>query len=104
MQPDPPFTWEHGNDEDEAFAPGIDGFRYSAYLSPGAELVVVQAIEDFAEEHAVLVVTATRVGVDPAGRAQEEYRCESATGDQRWMAPEQIDDWLVSNGKMRDLR
>lgn len=106
LPPDPPFQWEHGHDEDEdeAFAPGVDGFRYQPYLSRGAELVVVQAIEGFAREQAILLVTATRVGVDPAGRAQEEYRCESATGDQRWMAPDQIDDWLVSNGKMRDLR
>ncbi|MBJ2259229.1 hypothetical protein [Pseudomonas psychrophila] len=105
VQKDPPFTWEHGDeDEDEAFAPGVDGFRYRSYLSRGSELVVVQEIEGFAREHAILVVTATRVGVDPAGGAQEEYQCESATGDQRWIAPDQIDDWLVSNGKMRDLR
>lgn len=106
VQPDPPFKWEHGDeeDEDEAFVPGVDGFRYRSYLSRGSELVVVQEIDGFAREHAILVVTATRVGVDPAGGAQEEYQCESATGDQRWFAPDQIDDWLVSNGKMRDLR
>lgn len=106
VQPDPPFKWKHGDeeDEDEAFAPGVDGFRYSSYLSWGSELVVVQEIDGFAREHAILVVTATRVGVDPAGGAQEEYQCESATGDQRWIAPDQIDDWLVSNGRMRDLR
>jgi hypothetical protein len=108
VQPDPPFKWEHGGDEDEdeddAFAPGVDGFRYNSYLSRGSELVVVQEIDGFAREHAILVVTATRVGVDPAGGAQEEYQCESATGDRRWIAPDQIDDWLVSNGKMRDLR
>lgn len=104
VQRDPPFKWEHDDDEDEAFAPGVDGFRYRSYLSRGSELVVVQEIDGFAREHAILVVTATRVGVDPAGGAQEEYQCESATGDQRWIAPDQIDDWLVSNGKMRDLR
>ncbi|MBC2693550.1 MULTISPECIES: hypothetical protein [Pseudomonas] len=106
VQPDPPFKWEQGDDEDEdePFAPGVDGFRYNSYLSRGSELVVVQEIDGFAREHAILVVTATRVGVDPAGGAQEEYQCESATGDRRWIAPDQIDDWLVSNGKMRDLR
>lgn len=105
VQPDPPFKWEHGDDDDdEVFAPGVDGFRYNAYLSRGSELVVVQEIDGFAREHAILVVTATRVGVDSAGGAQEEYQCESAAGDQRWIEPDQIDDWLVSNGKMRDLR
>ncbi|WP_178117604.1 hypothetical protein [Pseudomonas sp. ANT_H14] len=104
VQPDPPFKWEHGDDEDDTFAPGVDGFRYTSYLSRGSELVVVQEIDGFAREHAILVLTATRVGVDPAGGAQEEYQCESATGDRRWFAPDQIDDWLVSNGKMRDLR
>lgn len=106
VQPDTPFKWEHGDeeDEDDAFVPGVDGLRYRSYLSRGSELVVVQEIDGFAREHAILVVTATRVGVDPAGGAQEEYQCESATGDQRWFAPDQIDDWLVSNGKMRDLR
>lgn len=103
VQPDPPFKWEHG-DEDDAFVPGIDGFRYRGYLSRGSELVVVQEIDGFAHERAILVVTATQVGVDPAGGAQEEYQCESATGDERWFAPDQIDDCLVSNGKMRDLR
>lgn len=106
VQPDAPFMWEHGDeeDEDDAFVAGVDGFRYRSYLSRGSELVVVQEIDGFAREHAILVVTATRVGVDPAGGAQEEYQCESETGDQRWFAPDQIDDWLVSNGKMRDLR
>jgi hypothetical protein len=106
VQPDPPFKWEHGDeeDEDDAFVPGVDGFRYRSYLSRGSELVIVKEIDGFAREHAILVVTATRVGVDSAGGAQEEYQCESATGDQRWIAPDQIDDWLVSNGKMRDLR
>ncbi|MBJ2288241.1 hypothetical protein JFT66_29295 [Pseudomonas sp. MF6755] len=106
VQPDAPFMWEHADeeDEDDAFVPGVDGFRYRSYLSRGSELVAVQEIDGFAREHAILVVTATRVGVDPGGGAQEEYQCESATGDQRWFAPDQIDDWLVSNGKMRDLR
>ena len=106
VQPDPPFKWEHGDeeDEDEAFASGVDGFRYRGYLSRGSELVVMQEIDGFAREHAILVVTATRVGVDHVGGAQEEYQCESGTGDRRWFAPDQIDDWLVSNGKMRDLR
>jgi hypothetical protein len=105
VQMDSPFKWEHGeDDEDEAFAPGVDGFRYSAYLSRGSELVVVQEINGFAREHSILLVIATQVGTDPAGGAQEEYQCESATGDRRWIAPDQIDDWLVSNGKMRDLR
>lgn len=105
VQPDPPFKWEHGeDDEDDAFTPGVDGFRYKAYLSRGSQLVVVVEIDGFAREQAILVVVATRVGVDPAGGAQEEYLCESATDDRRWFAPEQIDEWLVSNGKMRDLR
>lgn len=105
VQPDPPFRWEHGEeDDDDAFAPGVDGFRYNAYLSRGSELVVVVEIDGFAREHSILLVTATRAGVDPAGGAQEEYECESATGDRRWFAPDQIDDWLVSNGKTRDLR
>lgn len=103
--PERPFTWSPEDDgEDEALAPGLDGFRYRGYLSRGDELVVVQAIEGFALEHAILVVIATRIGVDPAGGAQEQYQCESATGEQRWFAPEQIDDGLVSNGKMRELR
>lgn len=104
VQPNQSFNWEHGEEEDEAFAPGVDGFRYNSYLSRGSELVVIQEIEDFARENAILVVTATRVGVDTAGGVLEEYQCESATGDRRWIAPDQIDDWLVSNGKMRDLR
>lgn len=103
--PERPFTWGPEEDEeDEALAPGVDGFRYRGYLSRGDELVVVQAIEGFAREHAILLVIATRIGVDPAGGAQEQYHCESATGEQRWFAPEQIDDGLVSNGKMRELR
>ena len=102
--PAEPFKWEQGDDEDEEFVSGVDGFRYRAYLSRGSELVVVQEIDGFAREHAILVVTATRVGVDSAGGAQEEYQCESAAGDQRWIEPDQIDDWLVSNGKIRDLR
>lgn len=102
---DPPFTWDHGEeDEDEALALGVDGFRYQTYLSRGSELVVVQAIDGFAREHSILVVMATRIGADVAGGAQEEYQCESATGQYRWFEPEQIDDWLVSNGKMRELR
>jgi len=100
-----PFKWEQGeDDEDEAFTVGVDGFRYSAYLSRGSELVVVVEIDGFAREHSILVVTATRVGADPAGAAQEEYRCESVTGEQRWLTPEQIDDGCVYNGKMRELR
>lgn len=91
------------DEEDDAFVPGVDGFRYRSYLSRGSELVAVQEIDEAAREHAILVVTA-RVSVDPGGGAQEEYQCESATGDQRWFAPDQIDDWLVSSGKMRDLR
>lgn len=105
VPPASPFLWEHGEeDEDEAFAPGVDGFRYNGYLSRGAELVVVQAIEGFAREQSILVVIATRLGIDPSGGAQEEYQCESATGDRRWLPPDQIDDWLVSNGKIRELR
>ncbi|WP_194289263.1 hypothetical protein, partial [Pseudomonas helleri] len=104
--PERPFTWGPADEEeeDEALAAEGDGFRYRGYLSRGDELVVVQAIEGFAREHAILLVIATRIGVDPAGGAQEQYHCESASGEQRWFAPEQIDDGLVSNGKMRELR
>lgn len=103
-QPGRPFNWDHeDNEEDEAFTPGVDGFRYHAYLSRGAELVVVQEIDGFASEQSILLVIATRIGADPAGGAQEEYQCESVTGEQRWFEPDQIDDWLVSNGKTRKL-
>lgn len=100
-----PFSWGAEDDEeDEALAAAGDGFRYRGYLSRGAELVVVQEIDGFAREHALLLVIATRLGVDAAGGAQEQYQCESASGAQRWFTPEQIDDGLVSNGKTRELR
>ncbi|MEX5684836.1 hypothetical protein [Pseudomonas silesiensis] len=103
--PGRPFSWGAEDDEeDEAMAAEGDGFRYRGYLSRGDELVAVKAIEGFAREHALLVVIATRLGVDSAGGAQEQYHCESGTGEQRWFAPEQIDDGLVSNGKTRELR
>ena len=103
--PGRPFSWGAEDDEeDEAMAAEGDGFRYHAYLSRGAELVVVREIDGFAREHAILLVIATRLGVDAAGGAQEQYQCESASGAQRWFTPEQIDDGLVSNGKTRELR
>ena len=103
--PERPFSWGPEEDEeDEALAAEGDGFRYHAYLSRGAELVVVREIDGFAREQAILLVIATRIGADAAGGAQEEYHCESASGEQRWFTPEQIDDGLVSNGKTRELR
>ncbi|MNJ75303.1 hypothetical protein D3C77_723760 [compost metagenome] len=67
-------------------------------------MVVDRAIENFAGDGVILVVIATRVGVDSAGGAQEEYQCEAPDGAQRWFEPEEIDDWLIFNGKVRDLR
>ena len=103
--PGRPFSWGAEDDEeDEAMAAEGDGFRYRGYVSRGDELVVIKAIDGFAREQAILLVIATRLGVDAAGGAQEQYQCESASGAQRWFTPEQIDDGLVSNGKTRELR
>lgn len=101
------FSWTHEDPEgedDEFAGASTDGFRWKAYLGRGSELVVDRAIENFAGDGVILVVIATRVGVDSAGGAQEEYQCEAPDGAQRWFEPEEIDDWLIFNGKVRDLR
>ncbi|WP_208605230.1 hypothetical protein [Pseudomonas abietaniphila] len=99
-----PFNWDREPDDDEEdFSASVDGFRYRNYLVRGSELVVIRAIEHFAAEQAVLVVMEIREGADSAGGVQEEYRCESPNGTSRWFEPDEIDDWLVSNGKTRHL-
>lgn len=103
---DKPFTWNHDDDEDDEEFAGVatDGYRWRRYLSRGAELVVDSEIDNFATFGSILVVVATREGVDSAGGVQEEYQCEAPSGSQRWFEPDEIDDWLVYNGKTRDLR
>lgn len=102
-----PFNWDHDDDDDDDddFAGAYtDGYRWRRYLTRGAELVVDREIDNFAAYGAILVVIATREGVDSAGGAQEEYQCEAPSGAQRWFEPDEIDDCLVYNGKTRDIR
>ena len=58
-------------------------------------------IGSFAPEGATLVVIDTRLGMHTDAGAQEEYLCESAQGTTLWLEPDQMDDWVVSTGKMR---
>lgn len=108
--PPPPtpkaFNWgrEEDDDVDELEPAYADGFRYQEYLYRGSELVLLQPLEDFAPANSILVVLDVRSGVDAAGGAQEEYRCESPNGHIRWFQPDEIDEWMVTNGKVRDLR
>lgn len=100
-----PFNWDHDDDDDDDFAGvGLDGYRWRRYLSRGAELVVDREIDNFAAYGVILVVIAAREGVDSAGGAQEEYQCEAPSGAQRWFEPDEIDNYLVYNGKTRDIR
>jgi hypothetical protein len=62
---------------------------------------VVMDMGRFAPEGATLVVVDTRLGVHADGGAQEEYLCDSGQGTPLWLEPDQMDDWVVSTGKIR---
>ena len=97
-----PLCWtDDETDDEEHYVSSPDGFRYQDYVGLGSELAVVSEIGSFAAEGALLMVIDTRIGVGPEGDACEEYLCESAQGDTLWLAPDQMDDWVVSTGKTR---
>ena len=101
-QPMAPLCWtDDETDDEEHYVSSPDGFRYQDYVGLGSELAVVSEIGSFAAEGALLMVIDTRIGVGPEGDACEEYLCESAQGDTLWLAPDQMDDWVVSTGKTR---
>jgi hypothetical protein len=101
-QPMAPLCWtDDETDDEEHYASSPDGFRYQDYVGLGSELAVVSEIGSFAAEGALLMVIDTRIGVGPEDDACEEYLCESAQGDTLWLAPDQMDDWVVSTGKTR---
>jgi hypothetical protein len=98
----PPFAWTDDEEEDfSAYETSGNGFRYQGYVGIASELVVVMAIGSFAPEGATLLVIDTRLGMHPDAGAQEEYLCESAHGITLWLEPDQMDDWVVSTGKIR---
>jgi hypothetical protein len=98
----PPFAWADDEDEDfSSYETSGNGFRYQGYVGIASELVVVMEIGSFAPEGATLVVIDTRLGMHPDAGAQEEYLCESAYGTTLWLEPDQMDDWVVSTGKIR---
>jgi hypothetical protein len=98
----PPFAWTDEEDEDfSAYETSGNGFRYQGYVGIASELVVVMDIGSFAPEGATLVVIDTRLGMHPDAGAQEEYLCESAHGTTLWLEPDQMDDWVVSTGKIQ---
>lgn len=62
---------------------------------------MIMAIGGFAVEGGTLVVVDLRLGIRADGAAQEEYLCSAAQGTTQWLAPEQMDDWVVATGKTR---
>lgn len=76
-----------------------DGFRYQAYVGKGSELAVVMPVADLVQPDDALVVVDVRLGLSSEGEVQEEYLCQSVNGIERWLEPDQMDDWVVCTGR-----